>query len=130
MTHADPEREASAGEFRDRLRRCCHRNCITRPDIRDPGCDGETLGVVQQIRRMCKRFATDRLRDPECFVARLLDCLGKLGACRRRHCVKEKPNAYFTDIHRASSQTSSWLTSNTIHWGRQLPNPQGKPFPL
>src|SRR6266849_9476860 len=115
MTHADPEREASAGEFRDRLRRCCHRNCITRPDIRDPGCDGETLGVVQQIRRMRKRFATDRFRDPQGFVARLLDRLGEPGAFRRRHCVEEKPNAYFADIHGASLLTSSWLTRNTIY---------------
>jgi hypothetical protein len=99
VADANAEQEAPAGQLSNGFRRSRHRNRIASIDIRDAGGDVEAAGVGEQIRRMRKRFAADRLWNPQGLVAKFFDLLRELRRLRRSHRVEEKPQSKFSEFH-------------------------------
>src|SRR5579872_4274645 len=123
VAYADAEQEASAGQLRDGLRGGRHRDGVASIDVRDAGGDVEAAGLVEQVGRMRKWFAADRLRNPEGAVAELFDLLRELGRLRRSHRVEEKPQSNFSEFH------SDFLSSAAIAGFSRLAISSNAAFP-
>ena len=69
VRHAEPEHEATAGQFGQRLPRLRHRVRIAHVHVRDAGGDRDALGLAEQITGGRDRFAAEEFRQPEAVVA-------------------------------------------------------------
>jgi hypothetical protein len=99
VRNAYAENEAIARLFVERLLTRGHRHCVARVDVGDPRGNVQLVRRGEKPRSRGKRFAADRLRQPQGSVTEFFDSLRKFGRAWGRHEVDEIEDTEFSQIH-------------------------------